>query len=280
MVQRFKETGHRVFTSASALSRGNLRMLKGKETIHFNADASNTEPLFRIIHCVNQLSTGCCVELVLFHWVCGNKSTCCNPLPFCESQVHGCFFALLLVLVLLTQSDPPSWHHFSDAVWMRTPFGGKDYKHSWSRLSENTFCVAHLSQLGDILFLRLDGLLALSGRFLLQLAEGMKCSVLDNVPEVTVGDYGTVFDPRREHVERARLQVSERKFCERDHAVVCARQREAECRRKCRVGERFYGFSLREWTLQELSQVPLHITGKWTMIGIQSPTSGRWFASL
>ena len=43
MVQRFKETGHPVFTSASALSRGILRMLKGKETIHFNGDAMNTE---------------------------------------------------------------------------------------------------------------------------------------------------------------------------------------------------------------------------------------------
>ena len=39
---------------------------------------------------------------------CDNKSTYCNPLPFCESQVHGCFFALLLDLVLLTQSDPLS----------------------------------------------------------------------------------------------------------------------------------------------------------------------------
>ena len=42
MVQRFKETSHPVF--------------KGKETIHFNADASQTELLFRIIHSVNQLS--------------------------------------------------------------------------------------------------------------------------------------------------------------------------------------------------------------------------------
>ena len=40
MVQRFKETGHPVFTSASALCREILRMLKGIETIHFNADAS------------------------------------------------------------------------------------------------------------------------------------------------------------------------------------------------------------------------------------------------
>ena len=35
MVQRLKGTGHPVFTSASALSRGILRTLKGKETIHF-----------------------------------------------------------------------------------------------------------------------------------------------------------------------------------------------------------------------------------------------------
>ena len=56
LVQRFKETGHQIFTSASALSRGILRKLKGKETIHFNADTSNTELLFRIIHSANQLS--------------------------------------------------------------------------------------------------------------------------------------------------------------------------------------------------------------------------------
>ena len=50
------DSGHPVFTSASALSRGILRKIKGKETIHFNADASNTELIFRIIHSVNQLS--------------------------------------------------------------------------------------------------------------------------------------------------------------------------------------------------------------------------------
>ena len=37
------------------LSRGILGMLKGKETIHFNANASNTKVLFRIIHSVNQV---------------------------------------------------------------------------------------------------------------------------------------------------------------------------------------------------------------------------------
>ena len=56
MVQRFKETGHPVSTGASALSRAILTRLKGKETIHFTADASKTELLFRITHSINQLS--------------------------------------------------------------------------------------------------------------------------------------------------------------------------------------------------------------------------------
>ena len=56
MKQRFKETGHQIFTSASALSRGNMRKVKGKETIYFNTDTSNTVLLFRIIHSANQLS--------------------------------------------------------------------------------------------------------------------------------------------------------------------------------------------------------------------------------
>ena len=131
-----------------------------------------------------------------------------------------------------------------------------------SKWIENTFCVTHLLQLGDISFLRLDGLLApvrsgsltpLSGRFLLQLAEGMKCSVLDNVRDLTAVDYGTVFDPRREHVVRARLHVFKQNW---DHAVVYVWQWEAECRRKFRVGERFCCFSWRDWALQEFSQTP------------------------
>ena len=56
MVQRFRGTGHPVFARASALSRGILRRLQGKETTHFNADSSNTELLFRSIHSANQLS--------------------------------------------------------------------------------------------------------------------------------------------------------------------------------------------------------------------------------
>ena len=38
------------------LSRGILKKKNGRDTIHFNADASNTELLFRIIHSVNQIS--------------------------------------------------------------------------------------------------------------------------------------------------------------------------------------------------------------------------------
>ena len=54
--QRFRGTFHPVFARASALSRGILRRLQGKETTYFNADSSNTELLFRIIHSANQLS--------------------------------------------------------------------------------------------------------------------------------------------------------------------------------------------------------------------------------
>ena len=56
MVERFKDTGHTVFKSIFALGRGILEQKNNRDTIHFNADASNTELLFRIIHSVNQLS--------------------------------------------------------------------------------------------------------------------------------------------------------------------------------------------------------------------------------
>ena len=54
MVERFKDTRHPVFKSISALSRGILKKKNNRDTIHFNADASNTELLFRIIHSVKQ----------------------------------------------------------------------------------------------------------------------------------------------------------------------------------------------------------------------------------
>ena len=56
MVQRFKETGHLVFKSISALSRGILKQKKGETSIHFKGDSMNTELLFQTIHSVNQLS--------------------------------------------------------------------------------------------------------------------------------------------------------------------------------------------------------------------------------
>ena len=56
MVERFIETGHPVFKGISALSRGILKRKGGRCTIHFNADSSNTELLFRTIHSANQLS--------------------------------------------------------------------------------------------------------------------------------------------------------------------------------------------------------------------------------
>ena len=56
MVERFKETGP-VFHSISALSRrGILHRKSNRDTILFNADATNTELLFRTIHWANQLS--------------------------------------------------------------------------------------------------------------------------------------------------------------------------------------------------------------------------------
>ena len=56
MVQRFRETGHLVFKSISALSRGILKQKKGITSIHFNGDSMNTELLFGTIHSVNQLT--------------------------------------------------------------------------------------------------------------------------------------------------------------------------------------------------------------------------------
>ena len=50
------ETGHPVFNSISALSRGVLQQKEGKNSIQFNGDSTNTELLFQTIHSVNQLS--------------------------------------------------------------------------------------------------------------------------------------------------------------------------------------------------------------------------------
>ena len=52
--------------------------------------------------------------------------------------------------------------------------------------------------------MRSGSLAALSGRFLLQLAEEVKCSVMDNVRQVTVGDYKTAFDPKTHETDTDR----------------------------------------------------------------------------
>ena len=75
MVQRFKETGHLVFKSISALSRGILKEKKGKTSIHSNGDSMNTqEHSFQTIHSVNQLS------------VCGAVANLCYQFGWTEEE--------------------------------------------------------------------------------------------------------------------------------------------------------------------------------------------------
>ena len=66
MVQRFKETGHLVFKSISALSRGLLKQKKGESTKHINGDSMNTELLFQTIYSVYQLSIYGAVSSIRF----------------------------------------------------------------------------------------------------------------------------------------------------------------------------------------------------------------------
>ena len=56
MVERFKDTGHPVFKSISALSRGILKKGEWQGPHTLQNDASNTELLFRFIHSVNHLT--------------------------------------------------------------------------------------------------------------------------------------------------------------------------------------------------------------------------------
>ena len=53
---QFKESGHRIFMSTSALSRGILQQRRERSTVHFNGDTVNTELLFQTVHSVNQIS--------------------------------------------------------------------------------------------------------------------------------------------------------------------------------------------------------------------------------
>ena len=56
MKQGWKETGHPVFKSISAMSRDILKKKKEYDVIQFNGDSTNTELLFQIIHCEKLLS--------------------------------------------------------------------------------------------------------------------------------------------------------------------------------------------------------------------------------
>ena len=68
-VNRFEESGHPVFKSISALSRGVLKRKNNRNTTHFTADAPNTELLYGTIHSAKQLS------------ICGAVAYCCEE--FC-----------------------------------------------------------------------------------------------------------------------------------------------------------------------------------------------------
>ena len=66
--------GQHGFVRTGTKSREILRKCEGKETTHFNADASNTELLFRFIHSVNQLS------------ICGVLSNWCEKFRLTEEE--------------------------------------------------------------------------------------------------------------------------------------------------------------------------------------------------
>ena len=57
IVEIFKESGHPIFRGISALNRGTLKSKGGRCTIHFSAESSNTELLFRTVHSANQPSS-------------------------------------------------------------------------------------------------------------------------------------------------------------------------------------------------------------------------------
>ena len=57
MVDNFKDNGHTVIRATSALHRGFSKKKGGRCTIHFSAESSNAELLFRTSHLPNQLST-------------------------------------------------------------------------------------------------------------------------------------------------------------------------------------------------------------------------------
>ena len=68
---------HPVFTSVNALNSGILRQIKEKTSMHFNAEATNSELLFLIVFSANQLS------------VYGAVATCCYQCGSREFEEPG-----------------------------------------------------------------------------------------------------------------------------------------------------------------------------------------------
>ena len=99
MVQRFKETGHPVFISISALSRGILKQKEFKNAIHFNGDSMNTELLFQTIHSVHQLS----VDGAVANW--------CHQFGLAEEEKGRTSFPLdNEILTKLKPEEYNSWY--------------------------------------------------------------------------------------------------------------------------------------------------------------------------
>ena len=75
-LEKFKERGHPIFRGISALNRGALKRKGGRCTIHFTAESSNAELLFRAIHSANQLS------------ICGAAATRCGDFGSTDSWLN------------------------------------------------------------------------------------------------------------------------------------------------------------------------------------------------
>ena len=75
-LEKFKEKGHPIFRGISALNRGALKRKGGRCTIHFTAESSNAELLFRAIHSANQLS------------ICGAAASWCGDFGSTDSWLN------------------------------------------------------------------------------------------------------------------------------------------------------------------------------------------------
>ena len=89
MIRNFLETNHPVFTSISALNRGILKQAKGKTSIHFNAEMTNSELLLKIKFCANQLSIYGAVACWCYQYGAKEDEEAGNPSPHEEIVNKG-----------------------------------------------------------------------------------------------------------------------------------------------------------------------------------------------